>query len=368
MEYLNEPLQRCDKNALVDIVKNLCAMFQDILELHVDYPEANNGELNSADVKSIIHQTLFEIQVAEKRQQDKDRNAFSVVVGAGVAAGNPDFQMGEAGGRERERASTGLLKVGVDVLSFISTFLSWEKVKLQREWKSPGGRGDACHISPCSRMILTSSGDDLHLWDAASGILKSAFKGHTDQVLSCRFFPDGKTIVSASRDETLKVWDVASGCLVRTMAGHTSWVWGVDVSPDNTRILSASWDSTSGDSTWKLWNSRTGKLQHTGQMDGFSYCCPCPPNESLLLVGCGMSLRLHDSTTYQLQHVLTGHRDLVMSCSFAPDGATILSGSNDRTMKLWSTTTGQCLHTLAGHSSYVRSCSFSPSGHAIYST
>jgi hypothetical protein len=50
------------------------------------------------------------MQVAEKRQQDKDRNAFTAVVGAYMAAGNPDFQMAEAGGRER--TFTGLLKAG----------------------------------------------------------------------------------------------------------------------------------------------------------------------------------------------------------------------------------------------------------------
>jgi WD40 repeat protein len=76
---------------------------------------------------------------------------------------------------------------------------------------------------------------------------------------------------------------------------------------------------------------------------------------------------LHDSSTFQLQHTLTGHSHFVMSCSFAPDGATILSSSFDCTMKLWSTTTGQHLRTLAGHSGYVSSCSFSPSGRDVYS-
>jgi WD40 repeat protein len=89
---------------------------------------------------------------------------------------------------------------------------------------------------------------------------------------------------------------------------------------------------------------------------------------------------LYDSTTFQLQHTLTGHGSLgatemaedITSCSFAPDGTTILSSSSDFTMKLWSAATGQHLRTLAGHSGlgYVgsfRSCCFAPSGHDIYS-
>jgi WD40 repeat protein len=357
MECLNEPLQRCDKNALVGVVKSLCAMFQ---ERYLDELE-DPFELDSEDVKTIIQEALLEMQVVAKRQQEKDRITFSVVVGAGVAAGNPDFQIAAMGGRER--APTGLLKVGGDVLSIISTFLSWEKVKLQREWRAPGDSDVlSCHISPCNTTILTSSWGDLHLWDAASGLLKQIFKGHTDYVPSCRFFPDGKTVVSASCDKTLKLWDVASGSLVRTLVGHRDWLRCVDVSPDSTRVLSASRDKT-----WKLWNSRTGELQHTEQMNGYSYCCSFSPTGSLFLVGCGCNLRLHDSKTYQLQHTLTGHSEIAMSCSFAPDGTTILGGSDDHTMKLWSTTTGQCLRTLVGHSGYITSCSFAPSGHDIYS-
>jgi WD40 repeat protein len=211
-------------------------------------------------------------------------------------------------------------------------------------------------------MILTASGNDLHLWDAASGLLKSTFKGHTDVVIECPFFPDGKTVVSASYDRTLKVWDVASGSLVRTLAGHTDCVSCVDVSPVNARILSGS-----DDETWKLWNARTGELLHTEHVDGCSFCCVFSPNGGLILVGCENNLMLHDSTSYHLQHTLTGHSQPVVSCSFAPDGATILSSSYDRTMKLWSATTGQHLRTLAGPSKWIYSCSFSLGGHEIYS-
>ena len=139
-------------------MKSLCDMFQepylDELQVEVEDPVY----LDSEDMKTVIHKALLKMQ---KRQQDKDRDAFTVVAGAGVAAWKLDFAMAETGGRER--ASTGLLAVGGDVLSFISTFLSWEKVKLQREWKVPAGDVvRSCHIWPCSRMILTSSGDALY--------------------------------------------------------------------------------------------------------------------------------------------------------------------------------------------------------------
>ena len=130
MECLNEPLQRCDKGALVGIVKSLCVQCEEILEHCVDEPQEGNGELDKKDVKTIVQKALLKCKSPNNASRTKAASLSRcvVVVGAGVVAGNPDFQIAEIGGRER--ASTGLLKVGGGVLSFMSTFLSWEKVKL----------------------------------------------------------------------------------------------------------------------------------------------------------------------------------------------------------------------------------------------
>ena len=39
-------------------------------------------------------------------------------------------------------------------------------------------------------------------------------------VYACDFVPDGKTIVSASKDTTVKIWDVESGTCKTTLKGH----------------------------------------------------------------------------------------------------------------------------------------------------
>ena len=49
---------------------------------------------------------------------------------------------------------------------------------------------------------------------AASLELKAEKKSaHSDLVFSVAFSPDGKTIVSGSRDETIKVWDAGASAL-----------------------------------------------------------------------------------------------------------------------------------------------------------
>jgi hypothetical protein len=58
IEDLTELLQRCDKNALVGVVKRLCVKMQGILVCYVNLPTKNNGELDSEDVKTIIRESM----------------------------------------------------------------------------------------------------------------------------------------------------------------------------------------------------------------------------------------------------------------------------------------------------------------------
>ena len=44
----------------------------------------------------------------------------------------------------------------------------------------------------------------------------------SSQVYGVAVFPDGRRVVSASRDNTLKVWDVATGECVATLEGHSN--------------------------------------------------------------------------------------------------------------------------------------------------
>ncbi|WLE97026.1 MAG: trypsin-like peptidase domain-containing protein [Candidatus Electrothrix communis] len=221
-------------------------------------------------------------------------------------------------------------------------------------------------FSPDGKTIVSASRDNtLRLWEVATGKEFTVLKGHGDSVVSVAFSPDGKTIVSASADKTVRIWEVKTGRQLTSLLGHEDYVTSAAFSPDGKIIVSASWDKTV-----RFWEAKTGKqsaslLKHEDTVLSAAFS---PDGKTIVSASADKTVRIWEAKTGKERAVFKGHESAVNSVSFSPDGKTIVSASRDNTLRLWEVATGKELTVLKGHERAVISVAFSPDGKKIVSS
>ncbi|MBD2610545.1 serine/threonine protein kinase [Nostoc punctiforme FACHB-252] len=215
-------------------------------------------------------------------------------------------------------------------------------------------------FSPDGKTLGSASDDKtIKLWNLARKEEIRSLEGHSNWIWTVAFSPDSKTLASGSADTKIKLWNVETGNLIRTLEGHTDGVTSVNFSP-NGKILASG--SASKDTKIKLWNLDTGKLIRTleGHTNGVQSVVFSPDGKTLASGSWDKTIKLWNLETGKLIRTLNGHSGSVLSVAFAPDGKTLASGSNDKTIKLWNLQTGKLIYTLKGHNDKINSIAFLP--------
>src|SRR5262249_18495367 len=85
-------------------------------------------------------------------------------------------------------------------------------------------------------------------------------QGHTGEINSVAYSPDGTTVLTGSQDNTARLWDVKTGQQLHILQGHTGYITSVAFSHQGAAIITGSNDNSAR--IWKKydWNKEMKEL------------------------------------------------------------------------------------------------------------
>lgn len=94
-----------------------------------------------------------------------------------------------------------------------------------------------------NRFKINPLGSDVQLWDGLTNTLIRTVKGHTKQITSLGFLPDGQHFMSSSEDGTVRKWNMENGQEVRRFDVELP-VQSFHQTPDGRRLVIIATDPT----------------------------------------------------------------------------------------------------------------------------
>jgi WD40 repeat protein len=188
--------------------------------------------------------------------------------------------------------------------------------------------------------LFSKKAGSLSVYDLTTGTVLfdlTPVPGSVEPVLGMVYSPDGRWLVTTSRDGTARIWDAHTGTLIEELKGMPGKMMDGAFAPDGTVFILANDHNTA-----TVWDTATWTKRRT-----LTASAPWHP--------------------WFGQRPRGNLRNWIASVSISPDGALVAFGSSDAVITIWSIRSGRKRYELAGHTDSIKDVAFSPDGQSLLS-
>jgi WD40 repeat protein len=225
--------------------------------------------------------------------------------------------------------------------------------------------------TPDGKALAAGTGDDVVLWDAATGREKARLKGHRSRPNDARFSADGKWLASVSKTDLI-LWEPATGKkLLHEQAalddrGDAATPFDhVALSADGRALALGLYLAKDPSHHVRLWETATGKELWALPTKGLAPRGLALSHDGKALALAGQeSLTVWDAATGKVRWQDTSRWRQLLAVAFSPDGRA-LAAADTWGVRLWDAATGREICPIAEHSRGVGAIRLSPDGRTL---
>lgn len=240
------------------------------------------------------------------------------------------------------------------------------------------GAVQAVAVSPDGKLIASGGTDrSIKIWDRETGAEKLTLFGHTDNVLSLAFLPDGRLVSTADHnDRGIKLWDIKTGKELPTQPAFKNLINAVPlvmVPPDGKKIFAwvpgneryttvTAFDPLAGNEVFSFNDPPKGGPPRNIYAMAFTPKCDLvalgAKDGSVRIFNLDKKGELVPGGDWFVFDKGTGLGDL----AFTPDGKQLIVGSEAGDLRIYQVDGRKMLHGFKGHKQRVGVCQVSADG------
>jgi WD40 repeat protein len=204
-------------------------------------------------------------------------------------------------------------------------------------------------------VVAGGGSGSVYVWEASSGLLLVAFKGHYRQVLAVKFSDDDSILITSADDAMVHVWDFAGlimndsnpeQSLLRTVSTNKTGVTGIACGSGvgvNSKVATSSLDHSC-----RVFMAYSGVEIFCATFPAALLCVCLDKDESLVMTGStDGSIHIGEVENGKLS-TLSGHESAVNCLQTLVSTTTswLISGSDDGTLRWWDIESRSPLKTI----------------------